>query len=163
MDTMALMWDMYNALSEEDKKAFIESITPKKGASKELEFLKDLILRKPINPRRKKFTCPCCQSARVAKNGKVRGVQRFLCRDCGRTFSYTTNTIIFNSNKSIATWEKFCECYVERLSLRKSAEICGITLHTAFDWKHKIEDALQEIKSQKPLEEKPEDKESASS
>ena len=34
---------------------------------------------------------------------------------------------------------------IEKYSLRKTAEICNISLPTAFAWRHKILDALQEI------------------
>lgn len=34
---------------------------------------------------------------------------------------------------------------IEKYSLRKTAEICGISLFTAFIWRHKILDALQNM------------------
>lgn len=34
---------------------------------------------------------------------------------------------------------------INKFSLRKSAEICEINLHTAFNWRHKILDALQNM------------------
>lgn len=36
---------------------------------------------------------------------------------------------------------------MHKFSLRKSAEICGISLDTAFSWRHKILDALQNMQA----------------
>jgi len=34
--------------------------------------------------------CPGCESSHVRANGKLKGVQRYWCRGCGRHFSETT-------------------------------------------------------------------------
>ena len=42
------------------------------------------------------ITCPRCGSANVKRNGKSDkrpGVQRYLCKDCGKSFSDVTGTI----------------------------------------------------------------------
>lgn len=41
--------------------------------------------------------CPNCGSVETKKYGKVRGKQRFLCKDCKKTFGYSTGTVIVNS------------------------------------------------------------------
>lgn len=41
---------------------------------------------------------------------------------------------------------------VEKYSLRKTAEICKINLATAFVWRHKILDALQNMMNQTTLD-----------
>ena len=107
--------------------------------------LKSIILKNHPNTKADRCCCPHCHSNKVVKNGNVRGVQRFICKDCKKTFSYSTNTILYKSNKPIETWKKFCECMINKFSLRKSAEICEINLHTAFNWRHKILDALQNM------------------
>ncbi|WP_413208406.1 transposase [Rhodospirillum sp. A1_3_36] len=37
-------------------------------------------------------TCPHCQAPGAVANGKNRGLQRYLCRSCKRTFSTATGT-----------------------------------------------------------------------
>ena len=37
-----------------------------------------------------------------------------------------------------ATWMKFAECHVDVLTLRESAERCGVSLKTAFFMRHRI-------------------------
>ncbi len=41
---------------------------------------------------------------------------------------------------------------IEKYSLRKTAEICKISLPTAFAWRHKILDALQNIQNEVKLD-----------
>ena len=36
--------------------------------------------------------CPHCQGLHVVRNGMARGLQRYKCRDCGRTFNTLTRT-----------------------------------------------------------------------
>jgi transposase-like protein len=36
--------------------------------------------------------CPHCNSFKYTKNGICRGVQRYRCKDCSRTFNAATNT-----------------------------------------------------------------------
>jgi transposase-like protein len=36
--------------------------------------------------------CPHCSGERMARNGSASGLQRYKCRDCGRTFNALTGT-----------------------------------------------------------------------
>lgn len=38
--------------------------------------------------------CPKCNSERIIKNGSNKEVQKFLCKDCKRTFSLLTGTCV---------------------------------------------------------------------
>ena len=89
--------------------------------------------------------CPHCNSINVKKNGHKGIIQRFLCKDCDRSFTSRNNTITFSSKKSYPVWKKYIECMMNGLSVRRSAEICGISRDTAFVWRHKILDALQSM------------------
>lgn len=87
--------------------------------------------------------CPHCGSIHAVRNGHVKEKQRYLCRDCERSFVISTNSIISGSTKDLNTWEKYIECMIQGLSLRKSAQICNISKNTAFNWRHKVLDTLQ--------------------
>ncbi|MCD8290269.1 MAG: hypothetical protein LUC91_02065 [Prevotella sp.] len=53
--------------------------------------------------------CPNCGSLRFVRFGKTRnGVNRFLCKDCGKTFTPVTGTIFENHKISIREWMDFC-------------------------------------------------------
>ena len=98
------------------------------------------------------ISCPHCKSFNIKKNGHKGLMQRFMCKNCHKTFTSRNNTITFSSKKSFATWKKYIDCMMLGLSVRKSAEICGINKDTAFIWRHKILDALQNMASDVKLD-----------
>ena len=112
--------------TKDNKKSFLKSITPKEKLTRELK------------------ECPHCKSAHFVKNGKAQGKQRFMCMTCHKTFTHTNNTILYGVKKDISVWKKYIHCMSKKYSLRKTAEVCGISLPTAFAWRHKILDSLQE-------------------
>lgn len=65
--------------------------------------------------------------------------------DCGKSFVATTNSAVSGTRKDFFVWEKYVVCMLNGLSVRKTAEICGIHRNTAFVWRHKILDALQNM------------------
>ena len=93
------------------------------------------------------ISCPHCNSFNIKKNGHKGLMQRFMCKDCHKTFTSRNNTITFSSKKSFATWKKYIDCMMNGFTVRKSAAICGISKDTAFIWRHKILDALQNMAS----------------
>jgi transposase-like protein len=88
--------------------------------------------------------CPHCSSHHVHRNGSVRGNRRYICNDCHRTFGETTGTVRYKSKYGRETWEAYLEAFALRLPLREAAHRCGISLATAFFWRHKILDALSD-------------------
>ena len=98
------------------------------------------------------ISCPHCNSFNIKKNGHKGLMQRFMCKDCNKTFTSRNNTITFSSKKSFATWKKYIDCMMNGFTVRKSAEICGINKDTAFIWRHKILDALQNMASDVKLD-----------
>ena len=93
------------------------------------------------------YSCPHCKSNKIVKNGFRNSIQRFICKDCNKSFTVRTNTITEHSQKSFETWSKFIECMMNSFSVRRSAEICGINKDTAFIWRHKVLDALQNMQN----------------
>lgn len=89
--------------------------------------------------------CPRCGCVEnIVKYGFKNGHQRFRCKNCHRIFNEVTNSIFMCSKKSFDIWEKYIECMINEFNIRKSAKICGISITTAFVWRHKILDALVE-------------------
>lgn len=91
--------------------------------------------------------CPHCKAkaklGSVIKKGYNKGAQRFLCKTCGRYFVATTNTVFENTRKPAAVWEKYIQLTISGESLRTCADECEISIQTAFDWRHKILNALK--------------------
>ena len=145
MNQFSILKQMFESLSEQEKNNFIEYLKgePQKDSKPFCDF-KQLILSHNHGDSERPC-CPHCKSVHVVKNGHVKGGQRYMCKDCKRTFAITNNTILFSSKKPLGTWEKYLECMMNKFSLRKCAEVCEIGLSTAFIWRHKILDALQNM------------------
>ena len=88
------------------------------------------------------YKCPFCHDDHIVKNGKAKGNQRYLCRNCGKSFSQQTQTPTAYSKKETKVWIDYIECMIKGYSLRRCAWECNINLATAFFWRHKILDAL---------------------
>jgi len=98
------------------------------------------------------YHCPYCNASHIRRHGHMPdGRQRFRCVACGRTFSARSQTLLAWTRKDLPVWEAYLECMLRGLSLRKSAEECGISLPTAFAWRHKILDALRKVLDRESL------------
>ena len=144
---VSILKQMFKSLSADEQQNFLDSLKNEPKDIKGFESLKIAAIKRNPNPLPDRCNCPHCQSTHVVKNGNRRGVQRLMCKECKRTFTYSTNTIVYKSSKSIEVWKKYCECFLNKFPLRKCASICKINLHTAFNWRHKILDALQNMQS----------------
>lgn len=89
--------------------------------------------------------CVHCGSPRFVKNGKDhKGNSRYLCRECGKSFTALTNTTLNGTHKTAVTWKTYIENMLEGHSLEVCANRCGISIPTAHVWRHKILNALSE-------------------
>ena len=68
-----------------------------------------------------------------------------MCKDCGKSFVITTNSIVSGARKDFDVWIKYIDCMLNGFSVHKAAEECGIHRNTAFAWRHKSLDALQNM------------------
>ena len=85
------------------------------------------------------IACPHCGSIDFVKRGKDSlGKQRYKCCDCGRSFGGSAWKIFGTTKLSRDQWMRFSECHIDRLTLRESAERCGVCLKTAFFMRHRI-------------------------
>ena len=73
----------------------LPSLTPRQleelRQAAELQYQRTQSLR-TLEVAREGLGCPHCHTAKVARNGHSRGLQRYRCSGCGRTFNATTNT-----------------------------------------------------------------------
>ena len=76
--------------------------------------------------------CPSCGSVSVVRKGHDRdGIQRWMCKDCHRTFRNESDTIITRLKLKPAVWMKYLECFVDCLALRECVKRCNVSLRTA--------------------------------
>lgn len=90
--------------------------------------------------------CPHCQSNHIIKWGFKDGKQRFYCKDCRDTFSYTTNTIMENSHYSRSIWREFISDTLSGASLDDVADKYGFSHQTAFTMRHKLLSAIEKLR-----------------
>jgi len=82
--------------------------------------------------------CPYCKSERYIRYGTYKKVQRFKCKLCQKTFSFSTGFIWSYSKKKPEKWVEFLELMLENRTLRSCARKLKINLGTAFYWRHKL-------------------------
>ena len=95
-------------------------------------------------------SCPRCGDSHVIKYGQKESKPRFLCRGCDRTFSLTTNTVMEHSHYDCRVWTEFIQDTVDGVSLDKSAQRLGFSHQTAFNMRHKLLLALEQMTDPEP-------------
>lgn len=140
---------MIENLSLRDKKALADRIMDMMrnacGEGDSLSLTCNNMVREHIESE--KPNCPHCHAKSnlgcIVKHGFKNGVQRFLCKSCGKKFVATTNTVFERTRKSSDIWYKFIELTISGASLKKCSEECGLAYQTAFTWRHKILNAFR--------------------
>lgn len=89
--------------------------------------------------------CIHCNSNKVIKHGKKNNIQRFMCKDCSKTFDDITLTPMANSHLPINKWLEYAKCMILGFSLRKSAKACEVSLKTSFYMRHRLLDAIRNL------------------
>lgn len=123
------------SLSAEDFQKLQEAIAIRNNKEKygatTFEELAELYGRKPI--------CPECGSEDISRNGHTPdGKRRYVCRECGRSFTILTNSIFHSTNKSFDAWASYLVMMTYNVPLEMTEEIEGISHPTALLWRHKI-------------------------
>jgi transposase-like protein len=86
----------------------------------------------------KPTSCPYCTSSEFIKYSFYKGNQRYSCKSCKRTFTQRTGTVL----QSLKKPDDFLHYYSAMIEdgfvpMRKMTKKFGISLQTAFDWRHK--------------------------
>lgn len=88
--------------------------------------------------------CRKCESERIIKFGVDKnGKQRYRCKCCGATFTETSYSVVSHTRHSSDVWENYIHLLLLGASLEECAFQCGISIRTAFEWRHKILNTLQ--------------------
>lgn len=82
--------------------------------------------------------CPHCHSVEFVKHGvTAKGIQRYRCKECKKTFCSLTNTPLYRMRKE-NKWLEYASMMWEGVALRKIAKALNINLRTAFFWRHRF-------------------------
>lgn len=91
--------------------------------------------------------CPHCDSVKSIKHGTRNGRQRYLCKDCGKTFGDTNGTVVFRSKLSVGKWIEFIKLTLQGESCRTIAKELGINKQTALHNRYRVCSVLHQLVS----------------
>jgi len=89
-------------------------------------------------------TCPHCKSLNYVKYGSDKGSKRYMCKECKKTFTEFTGTWMAKIHKKQLLLP-YLDLMKQEKSLDKIKETLGINKKTAFDWRHKVLNSLEEV------------------
>ena len=81
--------------------------------------------------------CPHCQSSNVGSWGRACGLKRYRCRECRKSFNALTGTPLARLHKR-GTWKTYAQALADSVSVRKAAQRTGVSVPTAFRWRHRF-------------------------
>jgi len=89
--------------------------------------------------------CPHCDSIEFKKNGHNScGHQRYKCKSCGKTFVHRVGgNVLALSKLKKEQWLKYCRCFVEVKTVRKTAEECGVSLKTSMFMRRRMGEIIE--------------------
>jgi transposase-like protein len=73
----------------------------------------------------------------VVRNGMARGLQRYRCRGCGKTFNALTRTPLARLRYR-ERWLDQSQALIDGLSVTKAAQQLEVARSTAFRWRHRF-------------------------
>ncbi len=82
--------------------------------------------------------CPNCSSMHFIRYGHKDGMQRFLCKSCGKTFLPTTGTLMSSNRLKDENIRELIECEIEGLSLEETSYRSHLSESTCFCFRQKL-------------------------
>lgn len=96
--------------------------------------------------------CPHCQGKYIIKYGKDnKGNQRYLCKECHKTFSSITGSLLSYTKKQPYQWFEYIESLFNGDTIKRSAAIAEISEQTSLVWRHKILSILADLTDDDPV------------
>lgn len=83
--------------------------------------------------------CPHCNSNKIIKNGTRNSINRYLCKDCKKSFTYKSKSVLSGIHK-VNKWNDFVDDFLSLniSSLKTIKKKLKISEQTAFNWRHKL-------------------------
>ncbi len=141
--------DIIDNLSPADRKKLLSQL----GKQIDIDNIIDITDNdKPANeekretPDGKIYCCPHCGSADYKKHGKTsKGLQRYICKDCRKTFSENHGDSLRYTHLSDRQWRIIIRGIIYDHSLTMIADDAGIVQSTAWACKTKICEAIAKM------------------
>ncbi len=124
----------------------------------EADSIEDFILKNSSqNNEEYQVMCSFCGSKRYQSYGNYKAAgetyKRFMCKNCGKTFTLFNNSIVAGCTFSILDWLKFIDCLYYGYSINRTAQICNISEKTAHENRLRLFYALKILNDKVKLKE----------
>lgn len=130
--------DIYEAIARRDSQAAVEQVTEHLLASQQrivqlFDHKHHSSDKREEDQQHQAVKCPSCGASQVSKNGRRKGKQNYLCKQCGRQF--------FDSYSSLGyppeTRQECLKLYLEGKSFREVERLTGVSHNTVIRWANK--------------------------
>lgn len=92
--------------------------------------------------------CLYCGSIKIIKNGfSAKGRQRYLCKECHKTFTAVSKSFFKNTRLSYTQWLKLLDCEMMGLTLKETSYQINISTTSCFYMRHKLYQSLESIQA----------------
>jgi len=92
--------------------------------------------------------CPRCGKQASCKDGRVKGRQRYLCKDCNHRYTVEQRTGTGDS----ALKRQALELYLEGLGFRSIGRVLNFSHVTIFNWIKEFGEQLEAIRTDEPVQ-----------
>ena len=83
--------------------------------------------------------CPFCHSHNIKKNGKEHHHQRWYCKECHRSFSSRTGTVLNSSKLKPVQIKRMVSMLSDGVLFHQVAHQIGVSVQTVCLWKRKLQ------------------------
>jgi len=136
------IFELLSKLSSKERREIMTYLQEMELSDATLKDTGNIVKEKRFNSG---FFCPHCSSKHVVRHGFCGNRQRYYCKSCKKTFTDLAGTPLHR----LQLKEKFFQsllCMLEGYSLPRTAKRVGVSIPTAFYWRHKILGALHCVK-----------------
>ncbi|WP_426116500.1 IS1595 family transposase [Massilia sp. PWRC2] len=89
---------------------------------------------------RDRLQCPRCHGTSLYRDGSANGLQRYRCRQCGRSFNALTGTPLARLRHK-DRWLSYFDCLRDpACTVQRAADKVGVHANTSFRWRHRFLD-----------------------
>jgi transposase-like protein len=81
--------------------------------------------------------CVHCLSEKTLRRAKIKGIQRYSCKSCGKYWLATHGTSLAGLQKK-SLWQNYIQAFLRGQSIRKAAQEVGVCVQTSFRWRHRL-------------------------
>lgn len=105
------------------------------------EFIDEIRMKKRVSALLEteytEIKCPNCASESKLRWGKRSDLQRYRCKSCGRTYNSLSSSPLARLRRK-GHWVDYSECLKEGMTIKEAAKRCGVSIDTAFRWRHRF-------------------------